>query len=418
MSSTTTADLYREYVMPTYGRFDLVLTRGEGSRVWDEAGKSYLDFGAGIAVSSLGHAHPALVKAISEQAEQLIHTSNLYLTRPQGELAKLIVDLVGLGGKVFFCNSGAEANEGLYKLARKFGSATGRHEIITFANSFHGRTLGGISATGQEKVKTGFSPLVEGFSHVPFNDLAAVETAITPKTVAILVEPVQGEGGINAATPEFLKGLRALCDRHDLLLMFDEVQCGFGRTGDWCAWRMIVHQDKGGVEPDAVSWAKGIAGGVPLGSFWAGTRSAGSVPLCDLLGPGTHGTTYGGNPLAAAAGLAVLTEIGRAGLLSNARELGACLMRELEAMQLPAIRLVRGVGLMIGIELNDLPASFRGEGLPSIRATKALMAEGLLVIPSGERTIRLLPPLNITKAEADEALAILKKVLLATDPRK
>ncbi len=418
MSSTTTADLYRDYVMPTYGRFDLALTRGEGSRVWDEAGKSYLDFGAGIAVSSLGHAHPALVKAVAEQAAQLIHTSNLYLTRPQGELAKLIVDLVGLGGKVFFCNSGAEANEGLYKLARKFGAATGRHEIITFTNSFHGRTLGGISATGQEKVKTGFSPLVEGFSHVPFNDLAAVETAITPKTVAILVEPVQGEGGINAATPEFLKGLRALCDRHDLLLMFDEVQCGFGRTGDWCAWRTIVSQDKGGVEPDAVSWAKGIAGGVPLGSFWAGTRSAGSVPLCDLLGPGTHGTTYGGNPLAAAAGLAVLTEIGRVGLLSNARELGAYLMRELEALRLPAIRLVRGVGLMIGIELNDLPFSFGGEGLPSIRATKALMAEGLLVIPSGERTIRLLPPLNITKAEADEALAILRKVLSAADPRE
>ncbi len=415
MSSTTTADLYRDYVMPTYGRFDLALTRGEGSRVWDESGKSYLDFGAGIAVSSLGHAHPALIKAVAEQAAQLIHTSNLYLTRPQGELAKLIVDLVGLGGKVFFCNSGAEANEGLYKLARKFGAATGRHEIITFTNSFHGRTLGGISATGQEKVKTGFSPLVEGFSHVPFNDLDAVEAAITPKTVAILVEPVQGEGGINAATPEFLKGLRALCDRHDLLLMFDEVQCGFGRTGDWCAWRTIV---PAGVEPDAVSWAKGIAGGVPLGSFWAGTRSAGSVPLCDLLGPGTHGTTYGGNPLAAAAGLAVLTEIGRVGLLSNARELGAYLMRELEALRLPAIRLVRGVGLMIGIELNDLPFSFGGEGLPSIRATKALMAEGLLVIPSGERTIRLLPPLNITKAEAGEALAILKKVLSAADPRK
>ena len=408
--SATTADLYRDYVMPTYGRFDLVLTRGEGSRVWDEEGKGYLDFGAGIAVCSLGHSHSKLSSAIADQAARLIHTSNLYLTRPQGELGKLIVDLVGLGGKVFFCNSGAEANEGLYKLARKFGAPTGRHEIITLTNSFHGRTLGGISATGQEKVKTGFAPLVEGFTHVSLNDLAAVETAITPKTVAILVEPVQGEGGINAATPEFLKGLRALCDRHDLLLMFDEVQCGFGRTGDWCAWRTIVSS---GVEPDAVSWAKGIAGGFPLGAFWAGTRAAGSVPLCDLLGPGTHGTTYGGNPLAAAAGLAVLTEIGRAGLLENARTLGAYLIAELEAMGLPAIRLIRGVGLMIGIELNDPPSSFGGEGLPSIRATKELMKAGLLVIPSGERTIRLLPPLNITKAEADEALAILKKVLSA-----
>jgi acetylornithine aminotransferase/acetylornithine/N-succinyldiaminopimelate aminotransferase len=406
MTTPSTADLYRDYVMPTYGRFDLVLSRGDGAWVWDEAGKAYLDFGAGIAVCSLGHSHPKLSSAIADQAARLIHTSNLYMTRPQGELAKLIVDLVDLSGKVFFCNSGAEANEGLYKLARKFGAPTGRHEIITFTNSFHGRTLGGISATGQEKVKTGFSPLVERFVHVPFNDLAAVEAAITPKTVAILLEPVQGEGGINPATPEFLKGVRALCDKHDLLLMFDEVQCGFGRTGDWCAWRTIVPT---GVEPDAVSWAKGIANGVPLGAFWAGTRSTATVPLCDLLGPGTHGTTYGGNPLVAAAGLTVLLTIQEEGLLENARNLGLRLISELQAMNLTAIRLVRGVGLMIGIELNDLT----GEGLPSIIATKALMAAGLLVIPSGERTIRLLPPLNITKTEADQALAILREVLSA-----
>jgi acetylornithine aminotransferase/acetylornithine/N-succinyldiaminopimelate aminotransferase len=419
MTTTSTADLYRDYVMPTYGRFDLALARGEGTRVWDEAGKAYLDFGAGIAVCSLGHSHPKLTKALAEQAAALVHTSNLYLTRPQGELAKLAVDLVGLGGKVFFCNSGAEANEGLYKLARKFGAPTGRHEIITFTNSFHGRTLGGISATGQEKVKIGFAPLVEGFVHVPFNDLLAVEAAINPKTVAILLEPVQGEGGINPATAEFLKGVRDLCDRHNLLLFFDEVQCGFGRTGDWCAWRTIVST---GVEPDAVSWAKGIANGFPLGSFWAGTRSAGPDaegkergPLCDLLGPGTHGTTYGGNPLAATAGLAVLTAIGEQGLLANARELGDYLMKSLEEMQLPAIRLVRGVGLMIGIELNDLHSA--GEGAPALLMTKALMKVGLLVIPSGERTLRLLPPLNITKAEADEALAILKKVLSAADPQ-
>ena len=415
MTLTTTADLYRDFLMPTYGRFDLALARGDGARVWDESGKEYLDFGAGIAVCSLGHSHPKLSKAIADQAAKLVHTSNLYLTRPQGELAKLIVDLLGLGGRVFFCNSGAEANEGLYKLARKFGAPKGRHEIITFTNSFHGRTLGGISATGQEKVKTGFAPLVEGFVHVPFNDLGAVEAAITPKSVAILLEPVQGEGGINPSTPEFLKGVRALCDKHDLLLMFDEVQCGFGRTGDWCAWRTII---SGGVEPDAVSWAKGIANGFPLGAFWAGTKSAGSDAegkdrgaLCDLLGPGTHGTTYGGNPLAATAGLTVLKAIGEEGLLGNARSLGNHLKESLEAMRLPVINLVRGVGLMIGIELNDLPSSFGGEGALSIRATKELMKEGLLVIPSGERTIRLLPPLNITKAEADEALVILKKVL-------
>ena len=411
MTTPATADLYRDYVMPTYGRFDLALARGEGTRVWDEAGKAYLDFGAGIAVCSLGHAHPKLAKVLANQASTLIHTSNLYLTRPQGELAKLIAELVGLGGKTFFCNSGAEANEGLYKLARKFGAPTGRHEIITFTNSFHGRTLGGISATGQEKVKMDFAPLVEGFVHVPFNDLTATEAAIHSKTVAILLEPVQGEGGINPATSEFLKRVRELCDKHDLLLMFDEVQCGFGRTGDWCAWRTIVSS---GVEPDAVSWAKGIANGVPLGAFWAGSRPTASIQLCDLLGPGTHGTTYGGNPLVAAAGLAVLSIIQEEGLLENARELGTHLMSELVAMNLPAIRLVRGVGLMMGIELNDLA----GEGLPSMIATKALMAAGLLVIPSGERTIRLLPPLNISMSEADEALAILKDILSAVPLRE
>jgi predicted acetylornithine/succinylornithine family transaminase len=410
MITHSTSELYRDYVMLTYGRFDLALSRGEGTHVWDEAGKAYLDFGAGIAVCSLGHAHPKLAKVLANQAATLIHTSNLYLTRPQGELAKLIVELVGLGGKVFFCNSGAEANEGLYKLARKFGAPTDRYEIITFTNSFHGRTLGGISATAQEKVKIDFAPLVEGFVHVPFNDLAATEAAINSRTIAILLEPVQGEGGINPATPEFLKGVRALCDKHDLLLMFDEVQCGFGRTGDWCAWKTIVPS---GVEPDAVSWAKGIASGVPLGAFWAGSRPTASVQLCDLLGPGTHGTTYGGNPLVAAAGLAVLSIIQQEGLLENARELGTHLMGELVAMNLPAIRLVKGVGLMIGIELIDL----EGEGPASIIATKALMAAGLLVVPSGERTIRLLPPLNITKAEADEALSILQKVLSAADPR-
>lgn len=414
MPTPSTSDLYRDYVMPTYGRFDLALTRGQGARVWDEDGKEYLDFGAGIAVCSLGHSHPQLTKAIAEQAATLVHTSNLYLTRPQGELAKLIVELVGLAGKVFFCNSGAEANEGLYKLARKFGAPTGRHEIITFTNSFHGRTLGGISATGQEKVKTDFAPLVEGFVHIPFNDLAAVEAAITPKSVAILLEPVQGEGGINPATPEFLRGVRELCDRNNLLLLFDEVQCGFGRTGDWCAWRTISPE---GAEPDAVSWAKGIANGFPLGAFWVGVRNAGagdhdSLPLCDLLGPGTHGTTYGGNPLAATAGLTVLSVIGKEGLLGNARVLGDFLIKSLQEMNLPAIRLVRGVGMMIGIELNDLSTSFGGEGSPSIRATKELMNAGLLVIPSGERTIRLLPPLNIARDEAAEALAILKKVLL------
>lgn len=412
MNTISTADLYRDFVMPTYGRFDLAVARGEGIRVWDEKGKEYIDFGAGIAVCSLGHSHPKITQSLSEQAAKLVHTSNLYLTRPQAELAKLIVELVGLGGKVFFCNSGAEANEGLYKLARKFGSPSGRYEIITFTDSFHGRTLGGISATGQEKVKTGFAPLVEGFVHVPFNDLCATRAAITPRTAAILLETIQGESGIKPVSPDFLKGIRELCNSHNLLLLFDEVQCGFGRTGDWCAWRTVVPQ---GVEPDAVSWAKGIAGGFPLGAFWAGVRSSGEDTegrdrglLCDLLGPGTHGTTFGGNPLAATAGLAVLSTIRQEGLLGNAREVGEYLKKTLNEMNLPSIRLVRGIGLMIGIELNDLRES---DGNLAIRITKELMKEGLLVVPSGERTIRLLPPLNVTIAEADEALSILRKVL-------
>jgi acetylornithine/N-succinyldiaminopimelate aminotransferase len=417
-----TSELFHDFVMPTYGRFDLALTRGEGSHVWDESGKKYLDFGAGIAVCSLGHAHPAVTKAISDQAAKLIHISNLYLNRPQGELAAKIVGLVGLGGKVFFCNSGAEANEGLYKLARKFGAPTGRYGIITFSNSFHGRTLGGISATGQEKVKVGFAPLVEGFTHVPFNDLAAVEAAITPTTAAILLEPIQGEGGINPATAEFLKGLRALCDRHNLLLLFDEIQCGLGRTGNWCAWRTIVPE---GGEPDGVSWAKGIANGYPLGAFWVGEKLAGADSdgnergaLCNLLGPGTHGTTYGGSPLCSTVGLTVLSTIEQEGLLENARAMGVYLKTSLEALMhtclcngLPAIRQVKGVGLMIGIELNDLPPVEGNADLPALRMTKELMAAGMLVIPSGERTIRLLPPLNISKAEADEALALLTKAL-------
>ena len=415
MSLSDTNDLYGQYVMPTYGRFDLALARGQGSRVWDESGKAYLDFGAGIAVCSLGHCHPAVTRALTKQGATLLHTSNLYMTRPQAELAKLIVDLVGLDGKVFFCNSGAEANEGLYKLARKFGSPEGRFGIITCTNSFHGRTLAGISAPGQEKVKTGFAPLLEGFVHVPFNDTDALEAAITPVTAAILLEPIQGESGIHPATPEFLRVARRLCDRHNLLLLFDEVQCGFGRTGDWCAWRTLVRE---GVEPDAVSWAKGIANGFPLGAFWAGTRLAGPDSegkergsLCDLLGPGTHGTTFGGNPLASSVGLAVLSAIKEEGLLANSLEMGTYLKRTLERLELPLIRTVRGIGLMIGIELNDMSEA---EGAPSLIITKKLMSAGLLVIPSGERTIRLLPPLNVSREEVDEALSVLRTVLTAS----
>ena len=278
---STLAEKFREFVIPTYGRFDLDIAHGSGCRVWDFDGREFLDFGAGIAVCSLGHAHPEITEAISKQAATLVHTSNLYRTAPQAELAERLVGIAG-SGKVFFCNSGGEANEGLIKLARRFGSTTKRHEILTFDGSFHGRTMAGISATGQQKVKTGFGPLLDGFRHLPFGDLDAVAAAVGPSTVAILVEPVQGEGGIHIAREAFLTGLRELCDKHNLLLLFDEIQCGLGRTGEWCGWKSLAP----GVQPDGVSWAKGIANGFPLGAFWvAGGGRDDRGPLCDLLGP-------------------------------------------------------------------------------------------------------------------------------------
>jgi acetylornithine/N-succinyldiaminopimelate aminotransferase len=384
------ASLYSEFVMPTYGRFELDIARGAGCRVWDFDGKEYLDFGAGIAVCSLGHTHPEITEAVSKQASILVHTSNLYRTGPQAELARRLVGLVG-PGKVFFCNSGAEANEGLIKLTRKFGNAAGRYEILTFKNSFHGRTMAGISATAQEKIKKGFAPLLDGFVHLPFQDLDAVSAAIGPKTVAVLVEPVQGEGGIHVASADFLAGLRLICDRHDLLLLFDEIQCGLGRTGEWCGWKSV----DANVMPDGVSWAKGIANGFPLGAFWA-TSSRG---LCDLLGPGTHGTTYGGNPVCCAAAAKVLEIIQRDRLCENAVVQGARLRDGLLGLKSPRIREVRGIGLMVGFELAE-----ETDANVAIPFAKKLMTLGLLAIPAGERVIRLLPPLNVTAAEVDEAL--------------
>jgi acetylornithine/N-succinyldiaminopimelate aminotransferase len=393
------ASLYSEFVMPTYGRFELDIARGAGCRVWDFDGKQYLDFGAGIAVCSLGHAHPEITEAASKQAAILVHTSNLYRTSPQAELARRLVGLVG-PGKVFFCNSGAEANEGLIKLTRKFGSASGRYEILTFQNSFHGRTMAGISATAQEKIKKGFAPLLDGFVHLPFQDLDAVSAAIGPRTVAVLVEPVQGEGGIHVASADFLAGLRLLCDRHDLLLLFDEIQCGLGRTGEWCGWKSMASS----VMPDGVSWAKGIANGFPLGAFWASS----SRGLCDLLGPGTHGTTYGGNPVCCTAAAKVLEIIQRDRLCENAILQGKRLRDGLLGLKSPRIREVRGIGLMVGFELAE-----ETDANVAIAFTKKLMTYSLLAIPAGERVIRLLPPLNVTAAEVDEALEKIGRSLSA-----
>ncbi len=432
-SQLPTRELYDRHVIPTYGRFDLRLARGRGCEVWDEDGKRYLDFGAGIAVTSIGHAHPRVVRVLQEQVATLVHTSNLYFTRPQAILAARLVRLVGAGGKVFFCNSGAEANEALYKLARKFGNdgaqpppkhtvgelvqrEQARIGIVTMLGSFHGRTLAGISATGQEKVKKGFEPMVEGFRHVPFNDIAVLqETVDAPGTVAVLIEPVQGESGVHPADAEFLRAARRLCDERDLLLMFDEVQCGLGRTGGWCGWKSIAPD----VMPDAVSWAKGIAGGFPLGAIWVSEREVKlkdgtSKKLCDVLGPGTHGTTFGGTPLVCAGANEVLAVIEEEGMLQNASVIGAHALEVLRAIPSPLIKEVRGLGLMIGIELAtdfEARAKVPAGKAPSLWLVERLHEAGLLTIPSGTHALRWLPALNVTRAEIDEAAAILARVL-------
>ena len=431
-ASFSTPELFEHYVIPTYGRFSVRLARGLGSRVWDEDGKEYLDFGAGIAVTSLGHCNPRVVERMRRQLGELVHVSNLYYTRPQGELAKKLVEIVGAPGKVFFCNSGAEANEALYKLSRKFGNeangfalssggsanpdAPHRRGIITVHGSFHGRTLGGIAATGQDKVKKGFEPMVEGFKHIPFNDTSALEDAAEDgSAVAVLVEPVQGEGGIHPVGPDYLRAARAMCDRRSMLLLFDEVQCGLGRTGDWNGWDTLAPD----VKPDAVSRAKGIAGGFPLGAIWVSARPVqmrnGEVkPLCDLLGPGTHGTTFGGTPLICSGALEVIAVIEEEHLLENARVQGRHAVESLRALNSPWIREIRGVGLLLGIELV---ADFGSRcALPSGKSPSVYMVErlhdaGLLTIPSGTHTLRWLPPLNVQSVDVDEAVRILSGVL-------
>src|SRR5688572_6753197 len=310
-------ELYAKHVVPTYARFDLAVSHGAGSYVYDVAGKRYLDLGGGIAVCCIGHANPEITEALVQQSKKIVHISNLYYSEPQGRLAREIVNALA-PGKVFFCNSGAEADEGLYKLARKFGHDEGRFEIITTINSFHGRTLAGIAATGQEKVKKGFEPAVPGFRHVPYNDLRATREAISPATAAILVEGIQGEGGVSPATVEYLLGLRELCDEKKLLLMMDEVQCGHFRSGRFQSYQRTLERVAGAGRflPDAVSMAKSQGGGFPIGAFWV------REPYADLLGPGTHATTFGGTPLGCAVALKVLEVIQRDDLAKNVREVG------------------------------------------------------------------------------------------------
>ncbi len=406
--------LFDRYVVPSYGRFDLALARGAGSQVWDVQGRQYLDLGGGIAVNCLGHAHPELAAVLAEQSRQLVHVSNLYYHELQGRLAESLVGRLG-PGKVFFANSGAEANEGLYKLARRFGHAEGRFEILTATNSFHGRTLAGIAATGQDKVKRGFEPMVPGFRHVPFNDLAAVREALSPATVAILIEGVQGEGGITPATPEYLLGLRALCDEEKLLLLMDGVQCGHYRTGRFQSFQRILEGTPGGEEflPDGVAMAKSLGGGFPIGAFWV------RAPYQDLLGPGTHATTYGGTPLACAVALRVLEVIDRERLAENAREQGRFLKAGLERLagRYPhVLRAVRGLGLMLGFELapkEEIPALAGGDTPAALQCVRRLQEAGVLTVPAGPQVVRLLPALNLTRAEAEAGLAAIERVMAA-----
>jgi len=403
-------ELFTKNVVPSYGRFDLVLSHGAGSYVFDVAGKRYLDLGSGIAVCCLGHAHPAITEALVEQSKKLIHVSNLYFTEPQGRLAAELVQRIG-DGKVFFCNSGAEANEGLFKLARKFGHDEGRYEILTATNSFHGRTLAGIAATGQDKVKKGFEPMTPGFRHIPFNDLEAARNALSPATVAILIEGVQGEGGVTPATPEYLLGLRTLCDEKKLLLLMDGVQCGHYRTGKFQSFQKILEGVPGGDKflPDGLSMAKSLGGGFPIGAFWV------RAPFADLLSAGTHGTTYGGTPLACAVALKILEVIEQEKLAEQARKLGDWLKSEIERLAKiypTVIKSARGMGFILGIELNEQNPKFAAsDKTPALQFVNRLHTAGVMAVPAGTQIVRLLPPLNLKPQEAGEGISKIEEVV-------
>lgn len=376
-------------IMKTYGRYPIVPVRGEGCRVWDADGNEYLDFLAGVAVNNLGHCHPRVVKAIQDQAASLIHCSNYYQIPQQIELAELLCGNC-FADQAFFCNSGAEANEAAIKLARKYSRDTygpERFEIITAAESFHGRTMATVSATGQEKVQRFFDPLLHGFKHVPFNDIAAIEAAITPITCAVMLEPIQGEGGVNVPDHDYLAKVRELCDRHQLILILDEVQTGIGRTG-----KLFAHQHFG-IEPDIMTLAKALAGGAPIGTMLAREKFAAAFV------PGTHGSTFGGNPLMAAAAIATLRTILEEGLLNRCEEIGEYLQGELVALgkNYSFVKDVRGIGLMIGMGLT----------IPAGDIVKQGHSRGVLLNVTHETVLRFVPALIVTKQEIDQMIKIL-----------
>lgn len=398
---------FKQFVAPTYGRFPITLDRGEGSYVWDTDGKRYLDLGGGIAVNCLGHANAEIVQTLADQSAKLMHCTNFYHFEGQAQVAEGLANRLAQG-RVFFGNSGAEASEVILKLARRFGQEEGRFEIITAENSFHGRTIAGISASGQKKLKDGFAPLLQGFAHVPYNDIDAVRSAITPATVAVMIEGIQGEGGIHPASKEYLLGLRALCDEHNLLLLWDGVQCGHFRTGSFQSFQAILGDQIGGFMPDAVSMAKALGGGFPMSAVWISEKHA------DVLGPGTHGSTFGGNPLACAVANKILEVIDRDDLAANAKAIGQFFLDKLVRLQEKyptAIREVRGLGLMIGIEMSGGFGSFDNSKPASVQWVFALHESGLLTIPAGSSVVRFLPPLNLTQEEAQDGLDLFEQTI-------
>ncbi len=392
MDSQTLMMLSEKYIAHTYNRFPILPVRGKGTRIWDIEGKEYLDFFAGLAVCNLGHCHPKVVKAIQTQAERLIHVSNLYYIEPQIQLASMLCQH-SFADKVFFCNSGAEANEGALKLARKYARAkTGedRYEMITMEGSFHGRTLATLTATGQAKYHKGYAPLMPGFKYVPFNDLHAVRGAINSKTCAVLLEPIQGEGGVNLPSEGYLKGLREICDEKGILLILDEVQVGMGRTGRLFAYE---HEE---IQPDMLTLAKSLAGGVPIGALLIKEEIARSFE------PGDHASTFGGNFLATAAGLAALTAILEEGMLENCRRVGAHFLSKLREVQkkFSFVQDVRGRGLILGLELK----------MDGAEIVKEMMKRGFLINCTMNRVLRFLPPLIVTEEEVDQMIGALEEV--------
>ena len=389
--STEIIEEYKKYLMPTYAP-SIVISKAKGSRVYDADGKQYYDFTSGIGCHNVGHCTEGVVKAIQDQAAMLTHCSNLFVNEPQVKLAKKLVEISGLGGKVFFCNSGAEANEAALKLARMWGAANGgRYEVVTFRQGFHGRTLATVAATAQAWCQEGYDPLPVGFAYADYNDLESVKAALSDKTVAIMLEAVQGEGGVTPATAEFMKGVRALCDEKNLLMIVDEVQAGMGRTGTWFAWQGYD------VKPDLFTCAKAIAGGLPMGALVSNAK------LADTFGASAHASTFGGNPVAAAAANAVISVIEEEKLLENATKVGELLREALQGFvdKYDKLLEVRGKGMLLGLVVD-------GEAKDVVEALKG---QGLLALTAGKNVVRFLPPLTLGESDLEDAIDMISDAL-------